>query len=74
LIVVEMEAEGILTAVVDRREMLGTLVIRGIYDMSIARKGDERQEYAANAVIPGKGDLSNWRLITRCQFICPRFV
>jgi nucleoside phosphorylase/tetratricopeptide (TPR) repeat protein len=49
LIAVEMEAEGVYAAVFDRPQIRGTLVIRGISDMADERKGDEWQEYAANA-------------------------
>lgn len=49
LIAVEMEGEGVFAAVFDRPQIRGTLVIRGISDMADERKGDEWQEYAANA-------------------------
>lgn len=49
LIAIETEAEGVFAAVFDRPQIKGTLVVRGICDMADERKGDEWQEYAANA-------------------------
>ena len=49
LVAVETESEGVYAAVFDRPQILGTLVVRGICDMADKRKGDEWQEYAADA-------------------------
>jgi nucleoside phosphorylase/tetratricopeptide (TPR) repeat protein len=48
LIGVEMEAEGVFSAVLDRPQLRGTMVIRGISDMGDERKSDEWQDYAAD--------------------------
>jgi nucleoside phosphorylase/tetratricopeptide (TPR) repeat protein len=49
LVAVEMEAEGVFSAVFDRPQIRNTLMIRGISDLADERKSDEWQEYAANA-------------------------
>jgi nucleoside phosphorylase len=49
LVAVEMEAEGVFSAVFDRPQVRNTLMIRGICDMADERKSDEWQEYAASA-------------------------
>ena len=49
LVAVEMEAEGVFSAVFDRPQIRNTLMIRGICDLADERKSDEWQEYAADA-------------------------
>jgi nucleoside phosphorylase len=48
LVAVEMEAEGVFSAVFDRPQIRNTLMIRGVCDLADERKDDAWQEYAAD--------------------------